>query len=124
MKKLLFLLYIISQIICDETLESLNLIIQSGTNQSYISACEGIKPTSARDCVVGTVEWDYRCCYVYYKNKKVKFDEHCQYLEDKASSIKTYAQTLKKTYNENYKINCNGNFLKFYIHLIIFILLL
>ncbi len=124
MKYLIFLFYIISGILSEESLETVDLIIQGSANSTYKSACEGITPSSARDCVVGTVEWDYRCCYVYYKKNKNKVDEKCRYLEDKASSIKKYAKNLKNIYNENYKIDCKGNFINFKIHSLFVILFL
>ena len=126
MKKIKFLFFIFSIILCDEvTLKTLDERIKSNANESIIDACKRIpNPTRANDCVIATLEWNYRCCYVYVKEGKEISHESCIYLEDKGSMIKLYAKTLKKELNLNYKINCEGYFMNKNVFMSFLILLL
>ena len=121
MKIYILLFYIITFIFCDNT--TINEIISSNANSNYVSACENIIPTSKMDCVIATLEWNYKCCFIYIKNGKNKENKKCVYIEDKENIIKDYAQQLEKE-NKNYKVICDGIYIKYKKSLIIFILLL
>jgi hypothetical protein len=121
MKIYLLLFYIISFILCDSTLQTINDIISSNSN--YASACKNIIPYSKMDCAIATLEWDYKCCFIYIKNGKNKENKKCVYIEDKDIIIKKFSQLLEKE-NKNYKVTCDGIYMKYKIYLITFILLL
>jgi hypothetical protein len=116
MKKIKFLFFIFS-ILCDE--------VKSNANESLKEACEKIpNPTRANDCVIATLEWNYRCCYVYVKEGKTISNKSCKYFEDNGSKIKLYAKTVREEQNLNYKINCEGNFMNKNVFMNFLILLL
>ena len=121
MKIYLLLFYIISFILCDSTLQTINDIISSNSN--YASACKNIIPYSKMDCAIATLEWDYKCCFIYIKNGKKKENLKCDYIKDNENIIKDYSKQLKNE-NKNYKVICDGIYIKYKIYLITFILLL
>ena len=123
MKIYIVLFYIITFIFCDNTLTTIKNIISSNANSSYVSACENIIPSSKMDCAIATLEWDYKCCFIYIKNGKNKENKKCVYIEDKDIIIKKFSQLLEKE-NKNYKVICDGIYIKYKIYLITFILLL
>ena len=125
MKNFKFLFFIFSLIVCEDNLITLEDEIISEADISIQTACENIKnPTSANDCVIATLEWDFRCCYAYVKNGRQKAKEHCKYLKDKASEIKSYVKSLKDETNLNYVINCEGNFIAKNVYMAFLIILL
>ncbi len=123
MKNFKFLFFIFSLIVCDDQLTTVEHQIIF-PNETIKNACENIQnPTSKNDCVIATLEWDFRCCYIYINEGENKKKGKCKYIQDNIKAIKAEAKSLKQD-NSKYKINCEGNFLTKNVYLSFFILLL